>query len=396
MVQVLQRSPKKPSGWEMFFENLGQGAGDLGKGLGLHPFNQEKKAKEEEKREKRRSAVSEYLGVDLPEGLGDDDLNQIVKYGFQKELAGLKQSGISPEKEKQRRDVIEKHFGSEAAEIYDAAPEGGKTAIVQNLLENAQRGQQLKDILPNQRDHENIIKTKDFDKGLTPKERVVRQDQRYNKNLPIYQESQAKMQALEHEQDSLNVLEELSPKISGWERVNINPQTGSLIIPSAASPEAQLFLKTVNDFTVNAKDSFGARVSNFELDRFMQRLPTLANSEQGRAMILRQMKIINEMNLLRNQTLQNVFEEYGGIRNIDYDEAERVAEKTIKPQMQQLKKEMITLDRSLDAMHNEKLQKNKKKVPTDSVAVQRSDGTTGYIPKNKLKKFLSVPGNKAL
>jgi hypothetical protein len=204
-----------------------------------------------------------------------------------------------------------------------------------------------------------------------------------------------KKAALEHEKDSLNTLSELSPQIGGWQRLNINPQTGSLIIPAAASPEAQRFVKTVNDFTVNAKDSFGARVSNFELDRFMQRLPTLANSIEGRNQIIRQMQIINEMNLLRNEALQTVFEEHGGIRNIDYDEAERIADKMIKPSMTELKNKFIKIDKIIDKEYSTAIDKKRKDlVPSGRVMVEK-DGKQYSVPKSKLEKAISQ-GYKAI
>lgn len=316
-----------------------------------------------------------------------------------KELQGKK------ELNDKRYNIIKSRYGEEAADIFDAAPEGGKTAIIEQLLENEQRstglGQKLNEVENEGRDlvegeEKPSMRTIDYDKGLTPKERVTRQNSRYDKNLPLYQESQTKKQALEHEQDSLGTLSELSPQISGWQRLNINPTTGALIIPALASPEAQRFVKTVNDFTVNAKDSFGARVSNFELDRFMQRLPTLANSVEGREQIIKQMQIINEMNLLRNQALQDVFEEHGGIRNIDYDAAERITDKMTKTRMNELKNDFKKIDSNLDKQFQKKIESEKKIVPKDHVAVQKADGSTGYIPKKSLSKFLKVQGNKAL
>ena len=42
----------------------------------------------------------------------------------------------------------------------------------------------------------------------------------------------------------------------GLQSLNVNPFTGSLIIPSQASPEEQTYVKIINDFTVKAKDSY--------------------------------------------------------------------------------------------------------------------------------------------
>lgn len=278
-------------------------------------------------------------------------------------------------------------------------PIGGQTEFIKHLLDAQERGVDVFNKVNPQEtpgQEKQPMKTIDYDKGLTPKERVERGNKRYDKNLSIYQEDQAKVQSLEHEADSLGAMSELSPQISGWERLNINPQTGSLIIPALASPEAQRFVKTVNDFTVNAKDSFGARVSNFELDRFMQRLPTLANSVEGRTMIIKQMQLINQMNLAKKKELLHVFDEHGGIRNIDYDAAERIADKNTMKEIGDIRSQFKRIESGVDSMYQKQIDKDKKIVPNDHVAVQRADGTTGYIPKKSLNKFLKMPGNKAL
>lgn len=347
------------------------------------------------------------------------------------QLSGLGQKNISNlaglEADQQRYNVIKSNFGDKVADLYRAAPEGGKTQILGALLEANQRGINPEELLggfqQNQGQQQGLnemrqaqslgdmydsmngrpegkrkpeqfqiekppMKTIDYDRGLTPKERVRRQEERYSKNLPLYQESQKKLQGLIAEQDALETLSELSPQIGSFQRLNINPETGELIIPALASPEAQRFAKTVNDFTVKAKDSFGSRVSNFELDRFMKRLPTLANSEEGRRQIIRQMQVISNMNSAREAALQDVFEEYGGVRNIDYDKAERLADNLVKPRIEMLRKEFKTIDRDLDKQFEDKVKDKKKAlVPPGRVAVEK-DGKLYSLPLNKLKKAL--------
>lgn len=306
------------------------------------------------------------------------------------------------EEDQKRYDVIKGHFGEKAADIYRAAPEGGKTALLNALLEGAQRGVNFEDLLYQVNPESSAVrkdvventepglttkqlekpsfKTIDYDRGLTPKERVKRQDARYSQNLPLYQESHKKVQGLEAEKDSLDTLSELSPKIGAMQRLNINPVNGELLIPALASPDAQRFVKTVNDFTVKAKDSFGSRISNFELDRFMKRLPTLANSEEGRRGIIRQMQIINDINTVRERKLQQVIDEHGGIRNIDYDKAERIADNESKAEVEGLKKEFKAIEGGLEKQYHEKIKETKKAlVPPGRVAVEK-DG-----------KFFSLP-----
>jgi hypothetical protein len=189
--------------------------------------------------------------------------------------------------------------------------------------------------------------------------------------------------------EEIGVLTELSPQISGWERLNINPKTGDLIIPGLASPEAQQFVKTVNDFTIQAKDSYGSRVTNFDLNQFMRRLPTLANSEEGRARILEQMKIINDLNIMYEKSLHNVFDEYGGVRNIDYDKASDAAYKRFLQESKPLKSELKRLSSTQDRSFSEAIKEKKKNAPAGMVLMQSQDGTFGYVPEKEVKEALN-------
>lgn len=407
MIQIIPPNYKKS-----FNERLGAGMAAAGqsaaKEIPSYYQGQEQKQKEKDLAEK----VSKLTGQDLS-GFSTEALQRFAEVGL-KNQQDKKINDLKSKVDDERYQTIKKHFGEKEAEIYKAAPEGGKTEILKHLYEKEQRNNQLDKNLKDQgvvsglEDEEDLLddeisplkkaaeKFIDFDKGLTPKERVRREESRYGINLPLYQSSVDKSRALDSEKDHLDILEELSPQIGTFQRLNINPQTGDLFLPAAASTEAQRYVKTLNDFTTNAKDSYGARVTNFDLQQFMRRLPTLANSEEGRAEILKQMKIINEINSTREKAIQDVIDAHGGIRKIDYDTAERIAEKKSSKKITQLKNEFKKIDAKLENEYRSKVKEQKAIVPKDHVAVQKSDGTTGYIPKDNLKKFLETPGNKAL
>lgn len=427
MVQIIPRANQVPSRGQRVSQALSQA---LIGGLQMYGEHQKKK----QFGEALQNIEGAYSNPDLNEqqrliktyqqlaGAGHPELAQ--KLGAQ--LSGLGQKNIAntanAAEDQKRYDVIKQNFGPRAAELYRASPEGGKTQFLGSLLEANQRGLNFEDLInpqfqgnqqppgyeqtempgmnrqtdgmgrpteaPKFGPEKGAIKAIDYDRGLTPKERVRRQDDRYSKNLPLYQESQKKMQGIESEKDALNTLSELSPQIGALQRLNINPETGELFIPGLASPEAQRFTKTVNDFTVKAKDSYGSRVSNFELDRFMKRLPTLANSEEGRNQIIRQMQIINSINSARENALQDVFDEHGGIRNIDYDKAERLADKQSKGQVESLRKEFKSIDNSLDQQYQQKIKEKKKAAPKGFVLMEH-EGQFGYVPPNEVKKAIT-------
>ncbi len=267
-------------------------------------------------------------------------------------------------------------------ELYKASPVGGKTKVIESVIEKGQRETQ-----PPGFENPDV---EDYDKGLTPRERVKRQDDRFKLQTPLVNKNSESLNALENEGMSIDLLDELtdSGKVGeGLHKLNINPKTGDLIIPQVGTPEEQLFVKTVNDFTVKAKDSFGARVTNFELDRFMQRLPTLANSAEGRKLILRQMKIINQINKLEKQAIQEVFDQYG-VRNIDYVDAENMARRKISDQKDTLRKQYTDLEQLAKKEDAALLQSIKSKVQPGYVPLRKPDGTIKQFPEKNVPNLL--------
>lgn len=234
------------------------------------------------------------------------------------------------------------------AELFGQVPTGAQTEIVRKGLELGERKALPEDSFVEEAFMEDIPAPPSPDRGLTLKERTKRQESRYGKNIEATTAAKNKLNSLEQEGMSLDQLEKLNESgelPSGLGRFNVNLESGELRAPFLAAPEAELFVKTVNDFTTKAKDSFGARVTNFELNRFLKRLPTLLNSEEGREAILRQMKIINQLNQLDESSLLQAFEKAGGARNIDLDQAERYAGRLAKEKKDELIKEYRDLDK---------------------------------------------------
>ncbi len=388
MVQIIPANQRKSSS-----QQFGEAFGRLTQGASQNMMQRQQMQQENE--------AAKRMGIDL-EGIGPELRQQAFadqmkakreQQNLQQELSNNSQKLKENRSfDDERFNTIKEHFGQEAAEIYKSAPEGGKTEILKHLLENRQRGGNLKDTLGNQESQ----KENDFDKGLTPREKVGRQERRYTTNLPLFEESKKKLDVYDYEKEALGIMEELSPQISGATRLNLNPKTGELLIPALGSPEAQKYVKTVNDFTMRAKDSYGSRVTNFDLEQFMKRLPTLANNEEGRRQIIDQMKIINEINSKRERALHDIIDESGGIRNIDFDRAQEMADKRTSKEVSDLRKRFHVLEKRSKEDFQRDVDTKKKIVPKGYVAVMRADGKTGYIPSAQVKQFLKQPGSKAL
>ena len=198
----------------------------------------------------RNQAIGDVLGPEIA-NLPPEFQQMAYQSKLRQQEMGQKLQGES-EIEGRDYDVVKNTFGEKFANLWRSQSPDARNALVRAGIESAQRGNNIEEMLgglqfQNQTnqdvEQEPIIdltekfpvKTKDFDKGLTPAERTKRQEGRYKTNLPLFQQSIQKKQGYETLKDELGVLKELSPQIKGFERLNINPKTGELIIPAIAS-----------------------------------------------------------------------------------------------------------------------------------------------------------------
>lgn len=253
--------------------------------------------------------------------------------------------------------LVKRGMDEDEADLWANSTTGGQTELMKHMLEMQDRGltdeegpfsPKSKAALQQEPSKSEGFSWPDLpkEKGRKPSETYRREDKREQTNIPLYNEANAALQNLKKEGLSLNRLNQLnkSGKLpSGVGRWNIDYQSGEVKVPALASAETQLFAKTVNDFTTQAKDSYGARVTNFDLSQFMKRLPTLANTKEGRDLILAQMRIINELNKLESESLKSTFDHYG-VAKINAQEARKLADEYKKEKEKDLIEKYKTLE----------------------------------------------------
>lgn len=169
-------------------------------------------------------------------------------------------------------------------------------------------------------------------------------------NEKIYQDLQKSSENLDNIGTMITQLTELndSGEVSAaGESWNVNPATGRLLMPSKANKKTQEYVKTVNQFLRFAKEQFGARVTNFEVEKYLDQLPTLLNSEEGRRAILMQMQLFNDEQKLRNQSHKDVLIQYG-TENIQPSKAMKIAEDLRQKKENEIKARMVYLSRFSD------------------------------------------------
>jgi hypothetical protein len=332
-------------------------------------------------------------GIDLS-GISDPEARkQAISYALQginqERLQGLKsqekahQLAEENESEIANYDMLKKTFGEKFANIWKAAPVGGKTELLKSGIDAKLRGENLNKLLSDydlseispedQSIPENIPQMKegkvpkDFKwpeiskrpLGTTPKDWAEEKKSWRKENAPIFESTRTRLKNNIRDSIEIKKLEKLnkSKKLpEGFERFLINPETGdfySLVqAANVASPEAQEWIKITSRFQNRAKDAFGSRVTNFDLQSYMKQFPGLLNTPEGRSRIIRMMDINNKMDRLYDGALDQVYKKYG-LSGVSQENADELSKKMIESETGRLEDEYLHLD-ELNQMEEKK------------------------------------------
>lgn len=316
--------------------------------------------------------------------------------------------------EQQEYATIEKTFGKSAADLWRASPVGAKTKLIEQwadpLFRESMTKEDFERILSGEKKREDLLSQPGSvekngmnfppvkpPQDLRPKDRPAYRENRRKENVPHINDARDKLKSFNNEKTYIGQLKRLAPKLpKGLGRIMINPQTGepykAAQLIGKVNAATQLFLKTINDFTTKAKDSFGARVTNFDLERFMARLPSLLNTPEGIAAILDQMEIVNEINSLHEDALLKTYAHYGA-GNITLEEADEIVRANIEPQLAVLDKRLASLVDRLDEEEfaNEGNQNEFDELPAAArYAGQEIESDTGEVFRSDGKNWIKV------
>lgn len=98
-----------------------------------------------------------------------------------------------------------------------------------------------------------------------------------------------------------------------------------LNIPALMNPESEEFQKLRQTQLRDAKQYFGGRVSNFEMDQFLKSIPSLNQSPEGRKRVIANMERINKLKVKTADIMRKIIKENKGIPPLDL--AEQVEER---------------------------------------------------------------------
>lgn len=141
--------------------------------------------------------------------------------------------------------------------------------------------------------------------------------------------------------NDLDRLEELSAsgKLDTPGYVEFLKRSG-LDIPALTSPESEEFAKIQQGFLKNAKQYFGGRVSNYEVEQFLKTIPSLSQSPEGRQRVIANLKRIARGADEYYKAYEDVIRENKGVPPYDVEEqVERKVEKRLDRIYEEFKKD---------------------------------------------------------
>jgi len=220
-------------------------------------------------------------------------------------------------------------------------------------------------------------------------ERIKWENNNEKENNKELKETQTKKKAYAQNDILINSMTKVndSGKLpSGIGKTIIDPSTGD-IRPTAqlagiVNPETQLYVKNLKQWLKGAKDFFGARVTNFDVSSFMAQLPSLLNNEQGRRLILKQMKYVNDLEAIHNNTLNEGLKKYG--RTANYNQVVQEVDKKVGEREQDL---LGKINNLVEASSFINLMAENPDKFRGMIMMQKPDGSFRAVPKDRVESL---------
>lgn len=150
----------------------------------------------------------------------------------------------------------------------------------------------------------------------------------------------------------------------------------SLGIPLSvlANPESEEFQKVSQDLLSNIKEVYGNRILEVEVNNFLKTIPTLMNSQEGRARVIRDLKLLNKGAEIKYKAYRDIRKKGG---KIPLDIHEQVLDKA-DPELEKLADEFKSGMGLINELPN----------PAKSVGARYQDEKTGQILKSNGKEWV--------
>jgi hypothetical protein len=394
-IQVIERrnKDKKPT----FAENLNEG---VGRGLDLaEKFMQEHQA--QQKQEQQQQNIANLLGPEyknLPPEI--QKLAAQAKFSKEGELSKLQGKKEYESKEQdiigrllRDEDVSKKEFDSLPADKQLSVhkilnpKENKKTQASQPIDEDQLK--RIKDVRsqPGFKDKDELEQFEDFiDAGVSKEnageyakikgQKLSREQEGFEKSYKAQEDfikdTTKRYQAFETE---------TKPKLLQMQKIASDEQ---LVSPTAAAflehmgiplgaledPSSELYNKLSKDLLKGLPETYGNKIMKVEVENFLQTIPTLLNSADGRRMIASNMLKLGEMKeVFYNSMRRQQQDALDNNKPLPRDFEQRVFDQ-VKPQIDRMNNEFVKLSTI-------------KSVPEGETPYFSSDGEIYFVPKSK-------------
>jgi hypothetical protein len=109
----------------------------------------------------------------------------------------------------------------------------------------------------------------------------------------------------------------------------------------ARNPEAQESIKLIYQDLQNAKNTYGAKLTNFDVATYLQQLPSLLNTPDGRRQILTDIRKMNDFNRKYYQETLDIINQKGGPSKTSLSQARNIWRKQNKDYVQDFKESFV-------------------------------------------------------
>lgn len=337
MVQVVEQTPGFGA---TFGAGLGQG---ISKGLtqSIDQFFQNKK--EERERQRKKSQMEEFFKSDEAKNLSPLQRQLLVGESMGLLPSGSTKAILEENRKQQEIQAINDYFQNLQAGREPFSTEG----VAQGNIEPVEADEiALSRLSAAGGKAAELAKFEQSRLQNREKAKTKKEEAYFKLNEPKLMEISDSQRDLEQENARFSRLQELFNDPSkfppGW-MVGLLSKEGELrpTAIAALSDEAQEAVKLIIDSTSGIKNTYGARVTNFDLQTYLRKLPSLLNSAEGKARVLRDLQVINQINRLHNEGIMQIFEEHGGSDKIAYSKVEREFNKRYGKEIDRLYKEFI-------------------------------------------------------
>jgi hypothetical protein len=158
---------------------------------------------------------------------------------------------------------------------------------------------------------------------MTPAERAAakkaetqERTERHKSAQKLNEETSEKAKVAKTRLRDLNRFEELEGSLNTPGYAEFLKRSG-LDIPALMTPASEEFAKISANFLSGAKEAFGGRVSNYEVEQFLKTIPSLSQSPEGRKRVIANLKQLYRADVAYNDTRKEIIRENGGVPPFD-------------------------------------------------------------------------------